>query len=58
MNTNIEPTSTIEKYKYLNRMDESYGTIFSLIYPELLFHISSCKTPNELWTSMEGIFGK
>jgi hypothetical protein len=39
-------------------MDEAYGTICSLISPKLLFHISSCKTPNEVWTTMEGIFGK
>jgi hypothetical protein len=58
MNTNIEPTSPIEKYKYLNRMDEAFGTICSLISPELLFHISSFKPPNEAWTTMEGIVFK
>jgi hypothetical protein len=58
MNIEIEPKSSIEKSKYLNRMDEAFGTICSLISPELLFHISSCKTPNEAWTTMEGIFGK
>jgi hypothetical protein len=39
-------------------MDEAFGTICSLISLELLFQISSCKTPNEAWTTMEGIFGK
>jgi hypothetical protein len=39
-------------------MDEAFVTICSLISPDLLFHISSCKTPNESWTTMEGIFGK
>jgi hypothetical protein len=39
-------------------MDEAFRTICSLISHELLFHISSCKTPNESWTTMEGIFGK
>jgi hypothetical protein len=58
MNTKTEPTSAIEKSKYLNRMDEAFGTICSLISPELLFHISSYKTPNEAWTTMEGLFGK
>jgi hypothetical protein len=58
MNIETEPTSAIEKSKYLNRMDEAFGTICSLISPKLLFHISSCKTPNEDWTTMEGIFGK
>jgi hypothetical protein len=58
MDTETEPTSAIEKSKYLNQMDEVFGTIYSLIYPELFFHISSGKTPNESWTTMEGIFGK
>jgi len=39
-------------------MDEAFGTICSLISHEFLFHISSYKTPNEAWTTMEGIFGK
>ena len=58
MNTDIEPASSIEKSKYLNRMDEALETICSLISPDLLFHISSCKTPNEAWTTLEGLFGK
>jgi hypothetical protein len=58
MNTKTEPTSVVEKSKYLNQMDEAFGTICSLTSPELLFHISFCKTPNEAWTTMEGIFGK
>jgi hypothetical protein len=47
-----------KKSKYLNRMDEALGSICSLISPDLLFHISSCKTPNEAWTTLEGLFGK
>jgi hypothetical protein len=58
MDTETKPTSAIEKSKYLNQMDEAFGTICSFISPELLFHISPCKTPNEVWTTMEGIFGK
>jgi hypothetical protein len=45
MNIETEPTSVVEKSKYLNQMDEAFGTICSLISPELLFHISSCKPP-------------
>jgi hypothetical protein len=56
MNTKTETTSAIEKSKYLNRMDEAFETICSLISPELLFHLSSYKTPTESWTTMEGIF--
>ena len=58
MNKYTKPTSSIEKSKYLNRMDEALRTICSLIFPDLLFHISSCKTPNEAWTILERIFGK
>jgi hypothetical protein len=58
MNIEVEPTSSIEKSKYLNQMDEAFRTICSLISPELLFHISSCKTPYESYTTMEWIFGK
>ena len=58
MATECEPTAAIEKSKYLNRMDEAYGVLYMNIYLELLFHISSCKTPNEVWTTMKGIFGK
>jgi hypothetical protein len=58
LNIDTKLTSTIEKSKYLNRMDEALGTICSLISPDLLFHISSRKTPNEAWNILEGIFGK
>jgi hypothetical protein len=39
-------------------MDEALGTICSLISLDLLFHISSCKTPNEACKILEGLFGK
>jgi hypothetical protein len=39
-------------------MDEALKTICSLISLNLLFHISSCKTPNEAWKTLEGLFGK
>jgi hypothetical protein len=47
MNTDTELTLAIEKSKYLNRIDEALETICSLIYPDLFFYISSCKTLNE-----------
>jgi hypothetical protein len=48
----------IEKSKYLNHMDDKLKTIYSLISPNLLFHISSHETLNEAWTTLEGLFGK
>jgi hypothetical protein len=58
LNIYIELTSSIEKSNYLNCMDEALETICSVISSDILFHISSCKTPNEDWTTLEGIFGK
>jgi hypothetical protein len=54
----IEPMSSIKKSKYLNRMDEDYKSLYMHISPEFLFHVSSCKTPDEIWKTMDEIFGK
>jgi hypothetical protein len=45
-------------FTWYQSMDEALKTICSLIFPDLLFHISSCKTPNEVWKTLDGIFGK
>jgi hypothetical protein len=45
MDTETKTTSSIEKSKNLNRMDEAFGTICSLISLELLFHIPLVKPP-------------
>jgi hypothetical protein len=58
MPTETKPTSTVEKSKYFNRMDEAYGLLCMSISPNLWFHIDACKTPNEIWTTLEGLFGK
>jgi hypothetical protein len=53
-----KPTSTNEKSKYFNRMDEAFGLICMSMSLELLFHIESCATPNVIWTTLDGLFGK
>ena len=58
METKVEPTSAIEKSRYFNRMDEAFGILCLSISPELLFHVESCSTPNEVWKILEGLFGK
>eukprot|EP00253_Pinus_taeda_P016266 PITA_16266 len=58
MATEVEPTLTIEKLKYLNRMDEAHGSICSCISPELQFHLSACNTPNEIWEIVEELYEK
>ncbi len=58
METEVEPTSAIEKSRYFNRMDEAFSILCLSISPELLFHVESCSTPNEVWKILERLFGK
>ena len=58
METEVEPTLAMEKTRYFNRMDEAFGILCLSICPELLFHVESCSTPNEVWKIFEELFGK
>ena len=58
MGTEVEPNSVVEKYKYFNRRDETYGFLCLRISREVLFHIEKLKTPNEVWVKLESLFGK
>jgi hypothetical protein len=53
-----EPTSAVEKIKYFNKLDESIGLIYLSISMYLLFHVNRATTPNVVWTTLEGLFGK
>ena len=57
-NTEVEPTSTVEKSKYFNRRDEAFGLLCLSISQELLFHVEACKTPSKVWDTLETLFGK
>jgi hypothetical protein len=39
-------------------MDEAYDLIFISMSSELMFHIESCTTLDEIWTKLEDLFGK
>ena len=52
-----EPNSTLEKDKWNNRLDESYGLIFLYISSHILFDIDVLTTPNQVWTKLESLFG-
>ena len=54
----VEPTSAIEKNRYLNCMDEAYDLLCVSMSPELLFHVETCITLDEIWTKIESLFGK
>jgi hypothetical protein len=58
MTIEVEPTSTIDKNRYLNCMNEAYILIFVSMSPEILFQIEACTTPYEIWTKLEDLFGK
>jgi hypothetical protein len=58
MDKEAETTSTIEKFKYLSRMDEAHGLLCMSVSPNLWFHIDACTTLNGIWTTLDDIFGK
>ena len=58
MGTEVEPNFAVEKAKYFNRLDEAFGLLCLIISRELLFHIDSLTTPNEVWVKPETLFGK
>ena len=58
MGTKIEPNSVVNKSKYFNRIDETFGMLCLSILRDLLFHVDSVGTPNEVWLNLESLFGK
>ena len=58
MGTEVEPNSAVEMLKYFNRLDEDFGLMRLIISRELLLHVDSLKTPNEVWKKLESLFGK
>ena len=58
MGTEVEPNSAVEKSKYFNKLDESYGLSCLSISRELLFSLDSLTSPKEVWEKLESLFGK
>ena len=59
----IEETKAIlaldhDKEKYLNRLDEAHGHLFSSVSRDLWFHIQGLKTPKEIWDKLASLFDK
>ena len=52
-----EPNFVVEKDKWHNRLDESYGLICLSISLNILFHLDGFTTPNQAWTKLESLFG-
>ena len=47
-----------ENMKWFNICDEAYGLLCLSISLDLLFHIKVGISPNQIWTTLEGFFGK
>ena len=58
MGTELEPNSVVEKAKYFNRLDETFGMLCLNTSRELLFHIKFRGTYNEFWLNFESLFRK
>ena len=58
MGKEVEPQQTLEKLKYLNKLDEAFGFMCIHIYKELLFHLDGLKTPKEVWDKFESLSGR
>ena len=58
MGTEVEPNSVVEKSKYFNRLDEAFGLLCIRISRELILHVDSLTTPNEVWKNLESLLGK
>ena len=44
--------------RWANRKDESTIILIEFSSTDLWFHVAACKTPNEICTTLESLFGK
>ena len=49
MDTKADPNAAAEKIKWHNRRDEANGLLCLSISRDLLFHLDSLTSPNEVW---------
>ena len=47
----------MEKVKYFNRLDEAFGMMCLSASRDILFHVDSIGTPNEVWLNIASLFG-
>ena len=48
MDTEEEPSSAIDKSRFLNKKDEAFRFLCLFVSRDLLFHLSVLKTPKEI----------
>ena len=54
----VDPNAIVEKIKWHNRRDETYGLLCLRISRDHLFHLDGLTSPNEVWEKLVEIFGK
>ena len=58
MDIEYGPGSTIDKSRFLNKKDETFGFLCFSISWDLLFHLAGLKNPKEIWEKLETLYGK
>ena len=58
MGKEFKPQESIEKSKFLIKLDEAFGFMCIHISRELLFHLDGLKTPRKVWMKIKSLFGK
>ena len=58
MDTEIMPNHVVDKARYWNKMDESFGFLCLSISKDLHFHVTRLKNPNEIWHKLSDLFNK
>ena len=58
MDTEEEPTSVIDKARFLNKKDEAFRFLCLSISRDILFHLSGLKNPKEIWDKLDTLHGK
>ena len=58
MGKETEPQHHVEKNKFLNRLDEAFGFMWTHISEDILFHLEGLRTPKEYWDKLESLFRK
>ena len=51
-----DPIHYVNKEKYWNRLEESYGCLCLSISQDILFHINGLKTCKEVWDKIASLF--
>ena len=58
MDTEEEPSSAIDKSRFLNKKDEAFRFLCLSVSWDLLFHLLGLKNPKEIWDKLETLYGK